>query len=204
VADASTVPVVLASASPRRRHLLARLGLTVDVRPADVDETPRPDERPEVLVERLAVAKAAAVAVPADALVVAADTVVVLDGEVLGKPTDPADARSMLARLAGRTHQVVTGVAVRHRGAQAVDRAVTDVVFRPLTAAEIEWYLDLGESHDKAGAYALQGGGAVLVDHVAGSDTNVIGLPLALTVQLARRVGVDLLRPRGAPGRIDA
>jgi septum formation protein len=187
--------LVLASASPRRADLLARLGVRPRVRPAEVDETPRPDERPADLVVRLAGAKAAASAAVGDGdeVVLAADTVVVLDGDALGKPTDRDDAERMLRALSGRTHEVVTGLAVLRGAVTAMDRVTTRVTFRRLTDAEVAWYLDTGEPDDKAGGYGLQGAGAVLVERVEGSDTNVIGLPLAETVTLLRDVGMDLL-----------
>jgi septum formation protein len=187
--------LVLASGSPRRRELLERIGLTPIVRPADLDESPLPGESADELVLRLALAKTAASAAGAlagaDEVVLAADTEVVLDGRALGKPVDLEDAAAMLLVLAGRTHQVMTGLAVR-RGEQVVtERVVTAVTFRSLRAAEIAWYLTTGEPQGKAGAYALQGAGAVLVDRVDGSDTNVIGLPLGATVALLRRVGLE-------------
>ena len=192
--------MVLASASPRRLDLLRRLGLDPDVRPAHVDETPRPGEAPADLVIRLARAKALAVAVRDDQLVVAADTVVSLGTRVLGKPRDRADAAAMLGALSGRDHHVLTGVAVARGGVVHADVETTRVRFRDLADREIAWYLTTGEANDKAGAYGLQGAGAVLVDGLEGSDTNVIGLPLALVVTLARRLGVDLLDPSVPPG----
>jgi septum formation protein len=195
--------LVLASASPRRSALLARLGVTPAVHPADVDETVRPGEAPDELVVRLARTKVTTVARAvadggdpvADVVVLAADTEVVLDGQVLGKPEGRADAGAMLRRLAGRSHQVTTGLAVVRGDAVEVDRVTTVVTFRPLTDAEVAWYLATGEPDGKAGGYALQGAGAALVERVEGSDTNVIGLPLAETVALLRRVGLDLLAP---------
>lgn len=142
---------------------------------------------------RLATAKVAATPAPDHALVVGADTEVVLDDHVLGKPADPDDARRMLQALSGRAHQVVTGVAVRHRDRTRVAAETTVVRFRELTSAEVAWYVATGEPGDKAGGYALQGAGAALVAGIDGSDTNVIGLPLPLVVALARDVGVDLL-----------
>lgn len=187
--------VVLASTSPRRRDLLGRLGLVPEVRPVEVDETPRDAEDAHDLVLRLAAAKAEAGARGDDAeVVLAADTVVVLDGVVLGKPRDPDHARTMLTALAGRTHEVVTGVAaVRGRERRRV-RVTTAVTFRSLSRLEIDWYLATGEPVDKAGSYALQGAGAVLVRSLTGSDTNVVGLPLAETVTVLRELGVDPLR----------
>lgn len=188
--------LVLASGSPRRADLLARLGLHPEIRPAAVDETPLTGEPPLELVVRLADAKALAVQRPvADEVVLAADTMVVLDDEALGKPRDDADAARMLRRLSGRTHEVLTALAV-HRGPQQHRTTVTTRVrFRVLTHTEVAWYLATGEPRGKAGAYALQGAGAALVDHLDGSDTNVIGLPLAATVQLLRHAGLDVLAP---------
>lgn len=145
---------------------------------------------------RLASAKAAAGASAGgggDEVVLAADTIVVVDGDVLGKPSGRTDAENMLRRLAGRTHEVTTAVAVVRGPLGAATRVTTRVTFRTLTDAEITWYLATGEPDDKAGAYGLQGAGAVLVERVEGSDTNVIGLPLAETVDLLREVGLDLL-----------
>jgi septum formation protein len=207
--DAGTPPpstpslrLVLASASPRRRELLARLGLDPLIRPADLDETPRPEEDPHELVVRLASAKAAASLAHGtrqpgtpEEVVLAADTEVVLDGQVLGKPRDADDAARMLRRLSGRTHEVVTGVAVRRGGTARTTRVTTEVRFRPLGDAEVAWYVATGEPDGKAGAYALQGAGAALVERIDGSDTNVIGLPLAETVTLLRQVGFDPLVP---------
>lgn len=200
--------LVLASASPRRAELLARLGLHPEVRPADVDETVRDGEAPGDTVVRLARAKAragqAAGGVTArdagprgsrarDVVVLAADTEVVLDGRVLGKPADRDDAARMLRGLSGRQHEVTTGLAVARAERVATDRVTTVVRFRPLTDAEIDWYLASGEPDGKAGGYALQGAGAALVERIEGSDTNVIGLPLAETVTLLRSVGLDPL-----------
>jgi len=188
--------LVLASASPRRRDLLASLGLDFEVRPVDLDETSRPGEAPEVYVTRLAREKAAAALRPGE-LVLAADTVVVLDGELLGKPADPAEARAMLRRLAGREHVVHTGVelaehrpaGVRRAGAVATSR----VEIAPLDDATIAWYVATGEPLDKAGAYAIQDLGALFVETVDGNYTNVVGLPLPAVYRLFRELGLDLL-----------
>jgi septum formation protein len=188
--------VVLASGSPRRRELLARLGVEFQVVVPDVDETPLAGEAPGEYVARLARAKAAAVVVEAGTLVIAADTTVDVDGEILGKPADIDQARRMLKRLSGRTHHVHTGVAVRRDGRIEYSVEDTRVQFEALTDHALEWYLATGESFDKAGAYALQGAGGVFVSKISGSVSNVIGLPLHTVVELARRVGVDLV---GAP-----
>ncbi|MEQ1700443.1 MAG: Maf family protein [Ilumatobacteraceae bacterium] len=186
--------VLLASASPRRRELLAQLGLQFDIAAPDVDETPLPGEAPVPYVGRLAIVKASAVAAAADTLVIAADTTVEIDGDILAKPADAAEARDMLRRLAARTHQVHTGVAV-----QLGDRVLSEVVtahvtFATLTDAQIDWYVATGEPMDKAGAYAVQGIGGVFVEKVDGSVSNVIGLPLHTVVRLAELLGVSLLR----------
>ncbi len=185
--------VVLASASPRRRELLAQLGVVFTMASPDVDETPLPGEGPVGYVHRLAIAKAFAVDAPPGALVVAADTTVDLGGEILGKPVDADDARSMLGRLSARTHRVHTGVALR-RGEQLVAEVITTLVtFTSLTPALIEWYVSTGEPLDKAGAYAVQGAGGVLVQRVHGSVSNVVGLPLHSVARLAEQLGAPLV-----------
>lgn len=185
--------VLLASASPRRRELLAQLGLQFDIAAPDVDETPLPGEAPVPYVARLAVVKAAAVSAPPDTLVIAADTTVEIDGDILAKPADAAEARSMLRRLSGRTHQVHTGVAVQ-LGERSLGEVVTaHVTFVTLDDAQIDWYVGTGEPMDKAGGYAVQGAGGVFVARVDGSVSNVIGLPLHTVVQLAAQLGVALL-----------
>ena len=199
------VRVVLASQSPRRRDLLTLVGVAHEVRPADVDESVRPGEAPDAYVRRLAGEKARAVA---DALgdpaaaVVAADTTVVVDGEILGKPADAAEARAMVRRLAGRAHEVFTGMAVV-RGpplADAVERV--GVTFRPLGDDEIAAYVATGESMDKAGAYGIQGYGATIVERVDGDYFAVMGLSLRRTVALLGEVGVRYAFAGGA--RADA
>ncbi len=185
--------LVLASQSPRRRELLAQLGVALEVRPAHADEAVLPGEAPRDYVLRVARDKARAV--PGE-VVLAADTAVVLRGEVLGKPADAAEARRMLASLSATRHEVLTAVCVRRNGAalgvelEAV--VATAVRFRGLTPAEIDWYVGTGEPLDKAGAYALQGAGGVFVLAVEGSVSNVVGLPLAETAELLRRAGFPL------------
>ena len=190
--------LVLASGSPRRRELLAGLGLSFAVRPPEVDETPLPGEAPEVFVRRLARAKAAASeggTPPADELVLAADTVVLLDGQLLGKPRDAAAAARMLRQIAGREHQVLTGVALREtasgRFAAGLER--TAVRMAALSEEQVAWYVATGEPLDKAGSYAVQGLGALLVEEVRGNYTNVVGLPLPLLARLFEELGYDLL-----------
>ena len=171
--------LILASGSPRRLALLEELGLRPAVRPADIDETPKPNEAAAAYVERLAIEKGAAVPgqVNPEDVVISADTIVVLDGELLGKPTNDADAAAMLRRLSGRTHEVMTGVAVRHD--ERVDSFVetTVVHFGELTDYDIDWYVGTGEPADKAGAYGMQGRGGAFVSSIEGSYDNVIGLP---------------------------
>jgi septum formation protein len=189
--------IVLASGSPRRKEILASLGLTFTVSAADVEESLLPGESASDASERLARAKAetAAAGTP-EVLVVAADTLVVLDGDALGKPRDRADARRMLATLSGRAHDVVTGVACAHGGRIVSGRETTRVVFAAMTGAEIAAYSATGEPDDKAGAYALQGIGGLFVERVEGSPSNVVGLPVRLLYRLASELGVDLaVRP---------
>lgn len=185
-------PLCLASASPRRRALLEQLGLSFIVDAADVDETARPGETAAGYVARVAGAKALAGAVRRpDHVVLAADTTVAIDGLLLGKPADDAEADAMLQRLSGRDHSVWTGVALggAARGKLVVETRVT---FRPLRSEERAWYVRSGEPRGKAGGYAIQGLGAVLIQAIAGSYTNVVGLPLAETALLLRDAGVPL------------
>ena len=177
--------LVLASGSPRRKELLGLLGVPFEVVAPDVDETPQAGESPAALVHRLAGAKVRAV--DGDP-VLAADTVVEIDGVILGKPDDAADARRMLQLLSGRTHRVLTGVAGRAGAHVEVEVVTTSVTFVPLTPGAVEWYLRTGEPFDKAGAYAIQGAGGVFVETVSGSVSNVVGLPLATVVRLLDRL----------------
>jgi septum formation protein len=181
---------VLASTSPRRRWLLEKLGRPFDVVAPEVDEIPREGESPDAFAQRMADAKAADVAARrGDAWVLAADTIVALDARALGKPRDAADAVAMLTALAGRSHTVFTGVTLLRPGGAAGEHTVvaTPVVFRTLVRDEIDAYLATGEPFDRAGAYAIQGEGAHLVDRVEGSYTNVIGLPLPEVAAWLRR-----------------
>ena len=193
------VPIVLASSSPRRKQLLELLGLTFEVLPADIDETWRNGEAPGVHAERLARGKAAAVARP-EALVVGADTIVVIGGEILGKPRDAAEARAMLRRLSGRDHEVFTAVAVAWRGKTAAGTSRTAVHVRALDDETIAAYVATGEPLDKAGAYGIQGYGAVLVERIEGDYFTVMGLGLGLFVDLLAPLGLEYrfasVRPR--------
>lgn len=189
-----TTGLVLASSSPRRATLLRSVGLDPEIRPAHVDETPRHDESPEEYVGRLSAAKARAVARSGE-IVLAADTTVEIHGEILGKPTDEADLRRMLALLSSATHRVHTGVTVLAAPGDQGDpgpeltRVITSsVTFVELDPPMVDWYVARGESADKAGGYALQGAGAALVRTVDGSVSNVIGLPLAEALAMLRRI----------------
>lgn len=183
--------LVLASASPRRAALLDLLGLDYVVEPAEVDETQHEGEDPITYVGRVARAKAAARA-GEDRLVLAADTTVALDGDILAKPADADDARRMLQRLSGRRHEVHTGVVARLGDRVAARTDTTRVRFVELTEHEIDWYVATGEPLDKAGAYGIQGAGGAFVADVEGNVQNVIGLSLATVHELVRRLGVDL------------
>jgi septum formation protein len=191
--------LVLASSSPRRQELLRTIGLDFSVQVADVDESEHPGESPVEYVERVAKAKAMAVvarlgvAATGNVAVLAADTTVDVDGEILAKPVDDADARRMLELLSGRTHQVhTTVVGWRISGIEQVT-VTTDVTFARLSDQGIDWYLSRGEHRDKAGAYGMQGAAGALVHRIDGSPTNVIGLPLAETIGVLRACGVSVV-----------
>lgn len=195
--------LILASASPRRRELLAGLGLRFDVCPSAVEETLRAGVPALAQARALAFEKAREVAgrvgrePGAPAVVLGADTLVVLDGRPLGKPGSPAEARAMLTWLAGRIHEVVTAVALVEAGSgrEAAETVVSRVEMRPYGAAEIEAYLATGEPYDKAGAYAVQGEGGRLVARVDGCYTNVVGLPVRATARLLRAFGLPTVEP---------
>ena len=191
----TTPRVVLASASPRRRELLALIGIPHTVSPAELDETVLPGETPGPHAERLARAKAAAVASrydgDPDVVVVGADTIVVVDGDILGKPRDEASAAAMLRRLAGRSHTVLTAVAVAREQRIVSGVESVDVTFRPLSDEDIERYIGTREPLDKAGAYGIQGYGATIVDRIVGDYFAVMGLALGRLVQLLGEVGVE-------------
>jgi septum formation protein len=193
--------LLLASASPRRRELLQRVGLVLEVRPADVDETPLEGEPPATYVARLARAKAAVARSRPDEWILAADTTVTLDGQILGKAESPEEAAKMLRWLSGKTHQVITAFAITgERDGEPVVRegtVSTDVTFIELDAATLADYVASGEWRGKAGAYAIQGIGAALVSGVSGSVTNVIGLPLVEVLAALRDAG-------GPPPRFSA
>jgi septum formation protein len=217
------VPIVLASSSPRRKELLERLGFTVKVIAPSIDEIRLEGETAENFAKRMARAKCLAVvermaqSMYADASdnparrpsslpgarnqetrwVIGADTVVVLGDLILGKPRDTADAADMLLRLSGNTHRVITGFCVHdlRKNKEGVQAVATDVRFKRITPSEIEKYVAVGESMDKAGAYAVQGVGAYLVDSIVGSYTNVVGLPLCQTVEMMEEMGAHDILP---------
>ena len=200
--------LILASASPRRRELLAQLGVQFEVVVADIDETPVAGEAPEVYVVRMALEKARAVKArlgDAEALVLGSDTAVVVDGEILGKPRDRADGLAMLARLSGRVHHVYTAVAsVGPAGREASRLSVSSVIWRDVSEAERVAYWATGEPHDKAGGYAIQGKAAVFVSRLEGSFSGVMGLPLFETAALLESGGVELWRQRDEVERIES
>ncbi len=182
--------LVLASQSPRRRELLERAGIPFIVRSKDIDETVQEGEAPQQYVRRLAARKAMAVARGADECVLAADTTVVADGMILGKPEDAADAVRMLRLLAGRSHEVITGICMRYRQDLMIDAAVTVVHFAAISDAEIEAYVATGEPMDKAGAYGIQGQASRYIRGIEGCYFNVVGLPVELVSRYLRRLGL--------------
>lgn len=186
-----SMKVVLASASPRRRALLAQVGIEAVVHPAAFAEVGGMGTSAKEVAEKNAIGKCREVlAVTGDGLpLIAADTIVVIDNMVLGKPADAAAAAEMLKRLSGRTHKVMTAVAVAYKGRQLVDVCVTEVTFRSLSNAEINAYVATGEPLDKAGAYGIQGRGAILVERINGCYNNVVGLPLAMLYSMLKKIG---------------
>jgi len=188
--------LILASASPRRRELLAQAGYTFTVEAADVDESLRPGESPSAYVLRLAEEKARAVLVrhaeEDSVIVLGADTTVVCDNEILGKPTDAADAKRMLLRLSGRTHQVLTGIAIATRTGTLSAIESTNVTFSAIPAAELDLYVATPEPLDKAGAYGIQGYAARWVPRIDGCYFNVMGLPISRTVRLIEEASREM------------
>ena len=184
--------VVLASSSPRRHELLQLIGIPHQVRPGDVDESHNAGETPPEYAERLAQSKAQAVSkTESDAIVIGADTIVVADSEIMGKPRDRDDAARMLSVLQGRSHTVITAVAVSFDGRTESDVEHVEVTFRPLDSDEIAAYIDTGEPMDKAGAYGIQGYGATIVRRIDGDYFAVMGLSLVLLVELLEKIGVS-------------
>jgi len=189
-------PIILASNSPRRRDLLRQVGVVFTSDAADVDERVLPGEKPDIYAVRVALDKARVVSArTAAGIVVAADTVVVLDDVILGKPVDDRDAERMLAKLSGKMHRVITGLAVLDTGTgkTRTESADTRVWFRTLTQDQIVSYVSTGESLDKAGAYGIQGKGSLLVDRIEGCYFNVVGLPLLLLDRMLADFGIKLL-----------
>lgn len=191
--------IILASQSPRRRELLERMGLEpFEIRPAVGEEIASPTLSPAQLVEELSRQKAAEIARTAEAsdVIIAADTVVAADGRVLGKPHSREEAAEMLRFLSGRTHTVYTGITARQGETVFTEHEATDVLFRPLSEAEIAAYVDTGEPMDKAGAYGIQGRGCVLVEGIRGDYYNVMGLPVCRLTLMLHRFGIDPLTGR--------
>jgi nucleoside triphosphate pyrophosphatase len=188
--------IILASASPRRSELLRQLGIQFTIAPADVDERIRPGETPEGYAERLSLDKARAAAGKAGGgIVIAADTIVVLDNEILGKPSDAQDAVRMLSMLSGNSHRVITALSLMDAvtGTTLTRTSETRVRFFPLSAEQIASYVATGEPLDKAGAYGIQGKGALLISGIEGCYFNVVGLPLSLLGQMLSEYGINLL-----------
>jgi len=184
--------IILASQSPRRRELMQLFHLSFTVRAADIDETIDPGKAPADEVARLSLLKARAVPREDGDIVIAADTIVVCDGQVLGKPKDPEEAAAMLRLLSGKVHQVMTGLTVL-RGQTAVTRTqITQIRFCALTEKQIVAYVRSGEPMDKAGAYGIQGGGALFVEQIQGDYFNVVGLPVCLLGQILREIAPEL------------
>lgn len=190
-----TAQIILASASPRRQELLDQIKVTYRVNPVDLDETPLPNETPVDYVQRLAAEKSAAcIAQLGDSLpVLAADTAVVLEGVIMGKPKDRDDAVAMLRQLSGKMHRVYSAISLRGREhGQAI--SITEVTFRLLTESEIAVYWQSGEPVDKAGSYAIQGRGGVFVESINGSFSGVVGLPLFETAELLSKQGIEFFK----------
>ena len=187
--------LILASSSPRRRDLLGQVGLSFRIDRADIDESHINGEKAGDYVSRLSSEKARVVAKRhPDAVILAADTVVVLDGDIIGKPKSQSDGLDILLRLSGNIHEVLTGVAVIQSSREETFLTSSRVVFREISISEIMWYLNTGEPEDKAGAYGVQGKGAAFVSAVYGSVTNVIGLPLAETLCLLKKFGIRAMQ----------
>jgi septum formation protein len=196
--------LVLASASPRRAELLRAAGIPFEVFPVEIDERFHPGEKPEHAVARLAQMKAAvAAASQPGAAVLGADTTVVVRGETLGKPADAQDAARMLRLLSGRTHEVLTGIALHYQGRSLVHVEPTRVRMAHLGEAEIEWYLATQEPYDKAGAYAVQGLASRFIEGIDGSYSNVVGLPVASVYELLKELGCDILGDTERPVNSD-
>ena len=185
--------VILASQSPRRKALMELFHIPFRVLAADIDETMDPKQDPAVQTAQVSLAKALATPHAPEDIVIAADTIVVCDGQILGKPKDEADAQRMLRLLSGRTHQVMTGLAVLYPGGQQVETQITQIHFRELTDREILAYIRTGEPMDKAGAYGIQGGAALFADTMTGDYYNVMGLPVCRLGQILRQAAPEIM-----------
>ena len=185
--------VILASQSPRRRELLGLLRIPFTVRVADIDEAMDPQGDPASEVARVSALKANAIPRSADELVIAADTIVVCDGQILGKPRDEADAFRMLQLLSGRAHQVMTGMTVLYRDKAVTHTEITQIHFRPLSEKEIRGYIRTGDPMDKAGSYGIQSGAALFADRLEGDYFNVVGLPVCRLGMILRQLVPEIL-----------
>lgn len=185
--------IILASQSPRRKELMGKLNIPFVIRVADIDEAMDPGKLPADEVARVSGLKAEAVPHDPDDVVIAADTIVVCDGKVLGKPKDTEDAIAMLQMLSGRDHQVMTGMTLLRGARRITHTEITDVHFRPLSQEDIDGYIASGEHKDKAGAYGIQGGAAVFVDRISGDYFNVVGLPVCRLQLLLRQIMEETL-----------
>ena len=191
--------LILASKSPRRKYLLEQAGLTFSIIPSDFDERTVTISEPDAYVKKLAEAKASDISEQHPASwIIGADTIVLIDNKILGKPGSNAEARSMLKQLSGKTHQVLTGYCICCKNKNTVysETAKTDVHFKSLSNAEIDWYIQSGEPFDKAGAYAIQGIGTFLVKRINGSYTNVVGLPVCEVIEYLMAQGVLKFNPK--------
>lgn len=186
--------LILASQSPRRRELLGLFHIPFEIRVADIDEAMDPTKAPTDEVARVSRLKAMAVPRADDDVIIAADTIVVCRGRVLGKPRDAADARNMLELLSGKDHQVMTGLTILRGNTAVTHTEVTDLHFRPLTDREIDQYIRSGEPMDKAGAYGIQGGAALFCERMVGDYYNVVGLPVCKLGQMLTEIAPDLFR----------
>ena len=186
-----TLQLILASGSPRRMELLAQAGFQFDVLVSDAEESAPADLAPEEVAKRNALAKAMALPELPEALVIGADTIVVLDGHIFGKPADEADAKRTLRQLSGRTHQVITGVALVNDNAFFSFAETTDVTFKQLSDATIDAYVATGECLDKAGSYGIQGEGGALVERIDGDYDNVVGLPVTRLSRMLAKLGIE-------------
>ena len=189
--------LILASQSPRRKELLGLLNIPFTIQVSQADETMDPRQDPAVSVAEVSRRKALALCAPETSVVIAADTIVVCDGEILGKPKDQQDAVRMLNMLSGRSHQVMTGMTLLHKGKACSHTEITEVVFRPLDDQEIRRYVASGDPMDKAGSYGIQSGGALFVETIHGDYYNVMGLPICRLTQILKETVPELMEEIG-------